>query len=208
VAAVAELGSLASIARITFMGNSYVNFTVRGQSQQGVADVLAGRTAIVSPVQNGNVVVYDEQSEQMLDGVEELGAGLSRDLSCPVLAVSIYDDDILQYTLFERGEKTDEYNSQPAYFDEDADPDNPVGSSGGDAARLCHAFGVQKTVEVERILRTGSALSGGYAFEIFRHDALCKALGLPEFAVAAGYGYITRGEVPHGLDEKDLIRAT
>jgi len=190
------------------MGNSYVNFTVRGPSQQAVAGALAGRTAIVSPARNGNVIVYDEQSEQMSDGVEELGAHLSRGLSCPVLAVSIYDDDILQFMLFDRGEKTDEYNSKPAYFDEDADPDNPVGPSGGNAARLCRAFGVQDAVEVERILRTGSALSGGYAFEIFRHEALCKALGLPQFAVAAGYSYITRGEVPHGLTETDLIRIT
>jgi hypothetical protein len=189
-----------------FMGNTYVNLTVRGPSQHAVASALSGRTALVSPAQKGKVVVYDEQTEEMSDSVEGISADLSRRFSCPVLAVSIYDDDILQYVLFERGENTDEYNSNPAYFDEEADPDNPVGPSGGNAAVVYRAFGIENDADVERVLRTGSALSGGFTFEIFRHEALCKALRLPAFAVAAGYRYITSREVPPGLDQKDFIK--
>ena len=190
------------------MGNTYVNYTLRGPGQQAVAAALAGRSAIVSPAQNDTVVVFDEESEHASDSITGLGSSLSRGFDCPVLAVFVYDDDVLYYRLFEHGELVDEYDSAPDQFDEDADPDNPVGPSGGDAQKLCQAFGVQKATEVERILRTGSGLSGGYDFEIFRHEALCKALGLPGFAVAAGYGYITRGEVPPGLEAKDLVRVT
>src|SRR5947209_1914882 len=98
------------------MGNTYVNYTLRGPSQQAVATALAGRSAIVTPARNGNVVVYDEQSEEISDTIAELGAGLSRDLTCPVLALFVYDDDILYYWLFENGELIDQYDSSPNYF--------------------------------------------------------------------------------------------
>jgi hypothetical protein len=188
------------------MGNTYVNYTLQGPSQQAVAAALTGRSAIVSPAKNGFVVVFDEESEQQSDNISELGANLSKVLRCPVLAVFVYDDDILYYHLFKNGELIDEYDSAPDAFNEDADPDKPTAPSGGDAQKLCEAFNVQKAGEVERILRTGSIITGGYDFEIFRHEALCKTLGLPEFAVAAGYGYISRGEVPAGLEAKDLVR--
>ena len=190
------------------MGNTYVNYTLRGPSQQAVVGAMAGRSAIVSPAQNGFVVVFDEESEQTSDSITEFGSNLSGVLHCAVLAVFVYDDDVLYYRLFEHGELVDEYDSAPDQFGEDANPDSPATPSGGDAQKLCAAFGVPKVAVVERILRTGGCLSGGYDFEIFRHEALCKTLGLPLFAVAAGYDYITRGEVPAGLEAKDLVRVT
>ena len=38
------------------MGSFYVNYTVRGPSQQAVAKALSGRAAIVTPQQDGSVV--------------------------------------------------------------------------------------------------------------------------------------------------------
>ena len=75
--------------------------------------------------------------------------------------------------------------------------------AGGDAQKLCGAFGVQKQAAIDHILWTERC-----DFEIFRHEALCKTLGLPEFAAACGYGYITRGEVPVGLEAKYLVKVT
>ena len=45
------------------MGNFYTNYTLRGPSQAAVATALAGRFAIVTPAQNGCVVVFDEVSD-------------------------------------------------------------------------------------------------------------------------------------------------
>ena len=45
-------------------GNFYVNYTLRGPDQRAVAAALAGRTSIVSPEQDGCIVVFDEESEE------------------------------------------------------------------------------------------------------------------------------------------------
>ena len=39
-----------------------------------------------------------------------------------------------------------------------------------------------------------------------RHAALVEALGLPSYAVGLGYGYVTEGEVPDGLEPDRLFR--
>lgn len=185
------------------MGSTYVNFTLRGPSQQAVAKALSGRSAFISPSFNGCVVVYDKNSEEQSKEIEPLGAKLSRELGCPVLAVFVYHDDILYYWLFEQGEQTDKYDSNPSHFDEDAQESAPP--VGGNAEKLCMAFGVQKSSDVERILRMNS---DGNFFEFKRQGALYKTLGLPECAVSTGYGYINRGEMPADLKTEDLVTVT
>jgi len=87
------------------MGNFYVNYTLRGPSQQAVAAELAGRASIVTAQQNGCVVVYDEESEDQSEEVmAELGSRLSGRLRCPTLAVLNHDDDVLKYQLFLKGD--------------------------------------------------------------------------------------------------------
>ncbi len=46
------------------MGSFYTNYTLRRPSQQAVAAALAGRSAIVTPAEDGCVVVFDEQSDE------------------------------------------------------------------------------------------------------------------------------------------------
>ena len=83
------------------MGNFYTNYTLRGPSQQAVAAALAGRSAIVTHEQDGCVVVFDEASEdQGQEVITGLASRLSRELSCPVLAVLNHDDDIFWYQLY------------------------------------------------------------------------------------------------------------
>ena len=190
------------------MGNFYTNYTLRGPSQQAVAKALTGRSALVTPQQDGCVVVFDEQSDdQNSELISDLARNLSGELRCPVLAVLNHDDDILWYQLYLNGELADEYNSCPSYFDPGPDAE-PCGPAGGDAQKLCAAFGASNVADVERILRKSSFDEGGYVFAIERHAELARALGLPPFAVGGGFSYVSDGEIPDGLSEDDLLRVT
>ncbi|HYJ48238.1 MAG TPA: hypothetical protein VEV81_16615, partial [Pyrinomonadaceae bacterium] len=122
------------------MGNFYTNVTLRGPDQDSIAEHLTRqqRTAYVSPTVDHCTVVYDEECEsQDTQVLEQLAAGLSERFGCPALAVLNHDDDILWYKLFEAGRLADEYDSAPAYFDEEAESSEP---KGGDALKLCRTF--------------------------------------------------------------------
>src|SRR5512138_2530573 len=161
------------------MGNFYTNFTLRGPSQQAVAKALAGRSAIVAPAHDGCVVVFDEQSDEQDQAViSGLASRLSKEFDCPVLAVLNHDDDIFWYQLYLSGELADEYDSSPGYFDPSAEPSAPAG---GDAQKLCSAFGTASVADVESILRKSSFDEGGYTFAVERHADLARALGIPSF---------------------------
>jgi len=180
------------------VGSFYVNYTVRSTDQPTVVKSLKGRSAYVTPVKDGALVVTDETAEtQEVDAVREVGELLSTSLKTQVLAVLNHDDDMLWYGLFDRGKLTDEYNSAPAYFDGGADP-----PSGGDARKLCAAFGrADKESAVEAVLRKTD-----YAVAMERHGELLEALGLPGFAVGCGFTYLEEGELPEGLAADDLLK--
>ncbi|EEF61670.1 hypothetical protein [Pedosphaera parvula] len=185
------------------MGNFYTNYTLKGPSQQEVADFLKGRRAIVTPNEEDCVVVFDEQSdEQDQEQITELGTKLSAEFRCPVLAVLNHDDDIFWYQLYEKGKVTDEYDSSPSYFDSDAESITPP--TGGDAQRLCAAFGGGDEEEVESILRKEAG--EGYTFAVERHADLVGVLGIPDFGVGFSYEAFEAGECPEGINPKELIR--
>ncbi len=140
------------------MGNFYANYTLRGPSQQLVAAAVAGRSAIVTPAQHGCVVVFDEESdEQNPEVIAELASWLSAQLRSPLLAVLNHDDDILWYQLYLSGELVDEYSSAPGYCNTTDEGAAMAGPEGGDAKKLCSAFGVSDCVPVacERSLARG-----------------------------------------------------
>jgi hypothetical protein len=187
------------------MGSFYTNVTLRTTDEDRVAEALRAnhREAYVARPQNGCVVVYDSETEdQDIDDLKALASALSEQLRCPALAVLVHDDDVLVYTLHEGGKVVDEYVSAPAYFDTAvAETDSP---EGGDATRLCRAFGADgKATTVDQILRTERAggSGGGFIFETDRHQELVEALGIPEIAVSTGYNYIEEGELPDGTNE-------
>ena len=157
------------------MGRFYSNYTLRGPSQPEVASALAGRSAFVTHAHNGCVVVYDEASEaQDFAIIRELGARLSLQLRRPVLAAVVHDDDILFFQLYEGGEVTDDYDSSPGYFDAEAEPSAP---DGGDADRLCAAFGTSNAAEVSAILRKSTYDDDG-PFATDRHAPACHSTRL------------------------------
>jgi len=188
------------------MGNFYTNYTLKGPTQEGVAAALRGRKAVVTPAQNGCVVVFDEQSdEQDQEMIGQLASELSRKFACPVLAVLDHDDDILWYQLYLSGELADSYDSCPSYFDPTAEPASPAG---GDAARLCSAFGSSDVGPAERILRKSSFDDDGYVFAFQRHEDLTRAIGLPSYAVGTAYTNFERQEYPKGLSPDNVVRTS
>jgi len=186
------------------MGAFYTNISLRGPSQETVAQSLQhrDRVAFVSPSDGGAVVVYDQECDkQDQELLARLALDLSRELQCPALALLNHDDDILWYQLYERGKLVDEYDSCPSYFDPVAEPSGPVG---GDAEKLCNAFGGEDVGVAEQILRKSGFEDGGYAFATDRHRDLAAAAGLPQFSVGSGYGSIEYDELPDGLEKEQL----
>jgi hypothetical protein len=193
----------APLTRGVLMGNFYVNYTLRTSDPLTVQKALVGRAAVITPAKDGYVVVFDSESDdQDLRVVEALGAELSSALRCVVLAVLNHDDDVLWFRLFDSGAVLDEYNSCPGYFE-----GGSTTPEGGNGKTLCKAFGKsapEREREVEAILHDSSRAR--FTFEVERHEALTKALGLPDWAVGMSYRYIDNGEMPDGLREDDLLR--
>lgn len=186
------------------MAGYYANITLHGPAQPEVAAFLktAAEPAYVAPTIKLNTVVF----HQDLGAQERLGASLSAHFRCPALLVMAYGESILLYELYVNGRRADAFVSSPH---EGLDLDGPTPE--GDAARLCAAFGVEMdhlVRRVERILRTPTKPSGEYALALNRHGELVRTLGLPLFAVGAGYAGIEVGELPEGdgFDPSNLVR--
>jgi hypothetical protein len=183
------------------MGNTYTNYTLHGPSQQDVAMAFVGRTAVVTPVAHSCVVVFDEQSDELLQAaIPALALQWSEMFSCPVFGLMNYDDDILWYRLYVRGKKVDEYASSLGIGG------RPRSPRGGNAEKLCQAFASTNVPEVDKVLRKPSVGNGAYKFAVDRHADLACALGIPSFGVGIGFHYLAGGELPDGLRESDLLR--
>jgi hypothetical protein len=86
------------------VGAFYTNLTVRGPSRESVIRAIGERPAFVSRTENSCTVVLDKSCEsQDTQILSALASELSAQLSCPVLAVFIHDDDVLYYELWEKG---------------------------------------------------------------------------------------------------------
>lgn len=181
------------------MGNFYTNVTLRTGDAEAVADLLRdlGRDAYVTPAERGCVVVFDGETDENPSGLTRLVAELTRRLACVGLAVANVDDDVLWYSLHERGRPLDEYDSNPAY--QGGPLDQPP--TGGDAAKLCAAFGAAGREEVVRDVLHARPRS----LEVYRHEALVEAIELPMVSAGTGYNYIVQGEL-RDVDPGALLR--
>lgn len=194
------------------MGFFYTSITLKGPTQEHVIAYLRerGRDAYVSPTMQGVTVVYDHACEgQDTDLIQAMTGDLSGAFDCPALAALLHDDDVFMYWLFRSGRLADEYNSEPAYWD-DSRPSEP---SGGDPRAICAAFGAERAEpEVEAILRSAWGVDkdewppGDYLGAEVRHQALARALGLPPYCYSMGYASIGFGNVPEGVDLALLVR--
>lgn len=174
------------------MGLSYSNLIMKGPSQETIATYLEGQhvSALISPTIQGITVIYE-----MTQGVNALSAHFD----CPVLLLGIHDD-ILGYRLYSNGADEDVYESCPGYFTGEMLPPR-----GGDARKLCHAFGAEEAIEaVDAVLRHPGV---GHARE--QHQELVAALGLPAFAAGiSGLMILDRPEIlpNYGIEASQVTR--
>ncbi len=123
-----------------------------------------------------------------------LATYLSVKFSCPVLAAYVYDGSILWYHLNQFGEMLDEYITcgdhswKPGLGIYDLPPNGQI--KGGDATKVCTAFGKEDAVQqVEYILRE-PRLS-----PVERHELLARALGIyPGLVAGLNYMAVDTGE--------------
>ena len=150
-----------------------------------------GRTAMITPAQQGSVVVFDALSEsQDPDEIERLGAALAHELIVPVVAILIHDDDMMMLWVCMPRKVTASYGKT---FDA------PV-----TAYALSVALG-------NRLLAPALFLALANPFYIFqsaRHRKIVRISGLNTWAVSTGYDYLSQNEFPEGLTSDMLLKST
>jgi hypothetical protein len=176
------------------MPGYYANITLHGPAQQEVAAFLTAshEVAYVAQAVKGNTVVFHAD----VGAQERLVNHLSAHFHCPALLVMAFGEAVLLYELHVDGARADAYVSAPH---EGLELDGPTPE--GDAALLARSFGIEMdhlVRKVERVLRTPTKPGGPYAYAANRHGELARALGLPLFAVGAGFAAIEIGELPQG----------
>ena len=207
------------------MGNFYVNVTLKGPDRLDIAEHLQqmGCNAYLLPAVDSVTTLCEEQCDHQNGAVvSQISRELSERLQCPALTVLNHDDDVLAYVLYDKGERRHAYNSAPWFFDgaplggdfdlpydrassQSARQDPGLESlASGDAEALVGLFGnAADLAEVTRVLSGGTDV---FVFAFERHEALLKALGLPNHAVGLGYTYLSQVESPDGLTEKNILK--
>jgi PAS domain-containing protein len=111
------------------MGLTMVNYYVRSSNRFRMAEIMQewcgehrvtdgpaerqGR-ALISPAHQGWTVIYDESVERQAALLDALGVRLSSELGVDVIAVRIYNHEVLAYTVYDdTGRVVDEYISEP-----------------------------------------------------------------------------------------------
>jgi hypothetical protein len=92
------------------MGTTFYNFHIRTTDSDIVKQALADTKSIAwisTEPENGWISVYPYRAE---------AKNIAESLKLPVIYLSLYDDDIAQYELYENGELVDEFNSSPDYW--------------------------------------------------------------------------------------------
>jgi hypothetical protein len=167
------------VTTILGVGNWYTNITVRSVDVARVAATLRSmqRTAYLSPLVRGCVVVYDRDSN-MDDGASaSLCKELSQELGTTAVLAMNADDDALWLMVAREGAERVVYQSaSPARHG---------------AAALCQ--------ELRRPLATplvwAVLQAPVFAFEVHRHLMATRLLGLPSSEAILSYPSIEEGEV-------------
>ena len=176
------------------MTTTYANVTVFGTPHEEVVAALGVGPALVTDTVDGITVVFAAADEEVANfGEGVTAAALSAACGCRALEVSVYDDQILQYRLFDRGAEAGVgVVATPVALElaELAGGALPV----ADAARLVEALGRGDDALARRALSADDPI--GTASD--RHAWLVEALDLPRSAAGWGYRYLR--SFPDGFD--------
>lgn len=201
------------------MGSKYNNLTVRGAERDDIIRLLQekGHTAFVSPSVNGFTVVWHDYLNSSGWNAEtgtyehyfNVALDLSQELGCTVLQVLNFDDDILTYTLRDKGVEVDAYDSvnEAEYwgpYDDEAEAAAAAQYErrAGDAALLCNTLGAPHRVqELDDLLHNKE-----FVVEVDRHQQLVELLSLPVYAVGFDLHDIENNDLPDGLIAAQLTR--
>lgn len=188
------------------MGAFYTNITVRVPSPGAALPLLKGRNAFVSPSSGGYVTIFDEQCDEGGLYPNEFASSVSRQLGTVVFLVTVHDDDVLYFDVFDNGTRVDEYDSCPDYFEDDSEEEDDTAPEGGNPSVLQALFGCEDMASLHHVLYTQDEDTDIGLSATERHSALAELLRLPPFSVGYGYQYLARGAIPEDLAEDALIR--
>jgi hypothetical protein len=186
------------------MGLFCVNFHFRTTDDRALAGALKRRgirRCRVVPAKTGWTSLYEEQASEQDDGrIRDLAGGLSADLHVPAIAFMVHDSDIACYWLFDNGQLLDEYNSDPGYFDSDADgPPSPSGGRTDVLLRYCRP-GVRQE-DLAAMLAQETVRATTFAEDVIRR--LARALGIDRRLAIADYRDVAGDDRPGGMGGRD-----
>jgi hypothetical protein len=168
------------------VATTYANVTVLGAEHAAIVAALGEGPALVAETADGMTVVFaaaDEEAARFGEGLT--AAAVSAACGCAALEVSVYDDAILQYRLYQRGVEADVGVVATPVAVELAE------QAGGslpepDADRLVERLGRGDPRLARRALSASEPLDRASE----RHVWLVEALDLPRFAPGWGYRYL------------------
>jgi hypothetical protein len=186
------------------MGLFCVNFHFQTTDDRALSQALNRRGISryrVVPAKNGWTSLYEEQASEQDDRrIRDLAGGLSKDLHVPAIAFLVHDSDIACYWLFESGELLDEYNSNPGYFDSDADePPKPSGGRPDLLVRYCRP-GVRQE-DLAAMLAQEAVRATTFAEDLI--GRLAKALGIDRRLAIADHRDLAGDNGPGGMEGPD-----
>lgn len=198
------------------MGSTYTNIQVKTRDFDGVARCLQDRVVlpvyISRPCDKGWVSVYpritDNQDPDALKAICEM---LSKEFETGVFGISVHDSNLFCYVLYENGKLSDDYESDPGYFDGEDLP--PRGGNMQAVVKYC-VPGITTKELTETFGKKPSRVVGAVKFfwhltrkdfdkaigstSVFRGDSLAQSfgekLGLLRERFCVGYKYIKQGK--------------
>lgn len=185
------------------MGSTYSNITLKGPEARDILQELGnqGRSAFVSPTEDGLTTVYEMDSDESGENVLTcLAEDLSGCFGCPALAVQVVDDDVFRYWLYVDGELSDSYRSPSV----SGQPDEGE-MRGGNPEMLIQHFNPDASAEEVADILNCCDQDCGFSLPTDRHLSLAELLGLPLHSVGFGFCDLDSGEYPEELED-DLLR--
>ncbi len=192
------------------MGSFFTNIHVRTNSRDAVVSQLPAlikEPAKVSESINGWVSVFPKETEKQKDEPPQaIAKGLSASLYTEALAFLMHDSDVFMRWKFEWGHKTEEYNSNPKYFDQDPDTQEEVialmarvvtaqrgGASKEDVTKMMADFARAKIESTRASLGTIPPHMPIFADDLVVEYAKERGIN-PELA-SVGFKYVQNGDL-------------